>query len=54
MKIDNSIKITDGRKIVNLRNYIIHAYDNVADEILWGIIAGNLPLLEEDVKSLLD
>jgi len=26
MKIDNSIKITDGRKIVNLRNYIIHVF----------------------------
>lgn len=53
LKIDNAIAITDSRKIVNLRNYIIHAYDNVVDEILWGIVVRHLPKLEEEVKTLL-
>jgi len=53
LKIDDTISITDARKIVNLRNYIIHAYDNVVAEILWGIIVKHLPTLEEEIKSLL-
>jgi len=54
LKIDNAIPITNPRKIVNLRNHIIHAYDNVVDEILWGIIINHLPVLEEEVKKLID
>jgi uncharacterized protein with HEPN domain len=53
LKIDSDIPITDSRKIVNLRNYIIHAYGNVVDEILWGIIIKNLPILEKEIKELL-
>ena len=53
LKIDNTIAITSSRKIVDLRNYIIHAYDNVADEILWGIIINHLPKLEKEVKEFL-
>ena len=53
LKVDSAIVITDSRKIVNLRNYIIHAYDNVVNEILWGIIIKHLPKLEEEVKVLL-
>lgn len=53
LKIDNRTSITDARKIVNLRNYIIHAYDNVVAEILWGIIVRHLPTLEMEIKFLL-
>ena len=53
LKIDTTIPITNPLKIVNLRNYIIHAYDNVVDEILWGIIINHLPVLEEEVKKLI-
>jgi uncharacterized protein with HEPN domain len=53
LKADEAIAITDSRKIVNLRNYIIHAYDNVVDEILWGIIIKHLPKLEKEVIGLL-
>lgn len=54
LKLDESIKISNSRKIVNLRNYIIHAYDNVVDEILWGIVVKHLPVLEKEVKALID
>lgn len=45
--------ITDGRKIVNLRNHIIHKYDNVSDEIIWGIIHNNLPQLKVEIQRRL-
>jgi len=54
LKIDETIAISNSRKIVNLRNYIIHAYDNVVDEILWSVVVKNLPVLEKEVNSLID
>jgi uncharacterized protein with HEPN domain len=38
MKIDEAPAIQNARRIVDLRNFIIHAYDQVDPEILWSII----------------
>lgn len=35
---DPEFPISDARKIVNLRNYIIHQYDGVSNEIIWGMV----------------
>ena len=53
LKHNSEIQITDSRKIVAVRNRIIHGYDSVSDEIIWGILTQHLPLLETEVKSLL-
>ncbi|MEQ8686994.1 MAG: DUF86 domain-containing protein [Imperialibacter sp.] len=53
LKVDPYIDISDTRKIVDTRNRIIHGYDSVSEDILWGIIIRNLPVLEIDVKKLL-
>ena len=45
LKNDPSIKITYARKIVDTRNYVIHGYDSVTNEIMWGIVVRHLPLL---------
>jgi uncharacterized protein with HEPN domain len=47
------IAITSARKIVDTRNYIIHGYDSVSDEILWAIIIKDIPLLNKEVGALL-
>ncbi len=54
LKLDDSIKIENTRRIVDLRNFIIHAYDEVDEEILWGIISNNLPELKLEVKDILE
>ncbi len=54
LKIDPNIDISDARRIVNLRNWVIHAYDNVDNVIIWGIIHKDLPLLQIQVSKLLD
>jgi uncharacterized protein with HEPN domain len=54
LKIDPNIDISDARRIVNLRNWVIHAYDNVDNVIIWGIINKDLPLLEKQVRKLLE
>lgn len=48
------IKITSARQIVNTRNYIIHGYDSLDNEILWGIVVKHLPQLKIEVEELLD
>jgi uncharacterized protein with HEPN domain len=51
---DPEIKITDARKIVNLRNLIIHSYDSISDENIWAVIINNLPELKKEIDKLLD
>jgi uncharacterized protein with HEPN domain len=47
------IAISDSRKIVDLRNRIIHGYDSVSDEIIWGIVVKQIPILKIEVEKLL-
>ena len=44
LKIDNEISITDARKIVGTRNYVIHAYDSLRPEMLWKIVINDIPV----------
>ena len=53
LKLDPEIDISDSRRIVNLRNLVIHAYDSVDNVIIWGIIDKDLPLLRNQVSELL-
>ncbi len=48
------IKISNARKIVDTRNYIIHAYDSLSSDILWSIIINHLPLLKKEVEELIN
>ena len=54
LRLDPQIQIADARRIVNLRNWVIHAYDNVDDVIIWGVINKNLPALKSQVTGLLE
>ena len=45
--------IANARKIIGLRNQIIHAYDNVSDENIWAIIQKHIPLLKQEVEKLI-
>jgi uncharacterized protein with HEPN domain len=47
------IQINNARKIVNLRNYVIHSYDSLSDENIWAIIINNLPELKKDINKLI-
>ena len=47
------VEITNARKIVNLRNFIIHSYDSVSDENIWAIVINNLPELKKEIDILI-
>lgn len=53
LKINSGIAITNSRKIIDTRNRIIHGYDSVSDEVIWGILVRHLPLLKDEVEALL-
>ncbi|MCL4550029.1 MAG: DUF86 domain-containing protein [Bacteroidetes bacterium] len=53
LKIDDNFPIENARKIVDLRNWVIHGYDKVDDVIIWGIISTQLPKLQSQVEKLL-
>ncbi len=38
LQMDKSIKLSNSRQIVDTRNRIIHGYDSVSDEVIWGIL----------------
>ncbi len=52
LKADPEFKLTNARRIVDLRNRIIHAYDSVNNTIIWGIVTKQLPLLKAEVEKL--
>lgn len=54
LKFDENIDISNSRRIVDLRNWVIHGYDKVDDVIIWGIISRDLPQLREQVDKLID
>lgn len=46
-------QIPDGPAIIAFRNRLIHGYDTVDSEIVWDVIRGKLPRLEEVAGRLL-
>ncbi len=53
VKRDETIVITNSRKIVDTRNRIIHGYDSVSDDVIWGIVIRHLPILQTEIQKLL-
>ena len=53
LKFDTNISITDARKIVGTRNYVIHAYDTLRPDMIWDIVINDIPILKEEVNTLL-
>lgn len=54
MKLDATLVIGDARRIIGLRNRIIHSYDALDEAIFWGVIQKYVPVLDHDVQALLN
>lgn len=54
LKLNPDIPISEARRIVNLRNWVIHSYDAVDYIIIWGIVNKDIPLLKSQVDRLLE
>lgn len=53
-KLDSSIEISSKRQIINMRNRVIHGYDKIDNEIVWGTIVRHLPALKNEIENLLE
>ncbi|HOS73369.1 MAG TPA: DUF86 domain-containing protein [Bacteroidales bacterium] len=52
-KIDSTLEISSKKQIINMRNRVIHGYDKVDNEIVWGTIIRHLPKLKQEIDNLL-
>src|SRR5436190_11183754 len=53
LAIEPALPITQGRRIVNFRNLLVHQYSLVDDEYVWGLLQRDLPRLLAEVRALL-
>jgi uncharacterized protein with HEPN domain len=52
-KIDSSLEISGKGQIIGMRNRVIHGYDKIDDEIVWGTIVRHLPILKAEISKLI-
>ena len=53
LQMDEHVEIEHARRIVDVRNRIIHGYDKVDDAVIWGILVRHLPKLKIEIDTLL-
>ncbi len=53
LAIDANFPIENARRIVAIRNQIIHGYDSVSDENIWSILINYLPKLKKEINDLI-
>jgi uncharacterized protein with HEPN domain len=53
-KLDSTIEISSKRHIISIRNRVIHGYDKIDNEIIWGTIVRHLPTLKLEIDRLLN
>jgi uncharacterized protein with HEPN domain len=53
-KLDSSLEISSKRQIISMRNRVIHGYDKIDNEIVWGTIVRHLPVLKNEIENLLE
>lgn len=51
---DVADQIPEYRRIIGLRNRVVHEYDEIDNDILWDIVVTRAPLLSHAVSTLLD
>lgn len=54
LKLNKEIAITNGKKIIDVRNRLSHGYDEIENLQIWNIIINHLPTLEKEIKELLN
>lgn len=53
LKIKPDFPLPNARAIVDTRNRIIHGYDSVKPEFLWGLVIRHIPNLKKDIERII-
>ena len=51
LKIKPEFSLLNAKRIIGLRNQIIHAYDTISDENIWSIVINHIPDLKNEIES---
>ena len=51
LKLESNFEIENSKRIIGLRNQIIHAYDNISDENIWSIVINHIPKLKIEIEN---
>ena len=51
LKENQHFEISNSKRIIGLRNQIVHSYDNVSDENIWSIIINHIPKLKIEIEN---
>lgn len=54
LKVNPDIEITSARRIVNTRNYLIHGYNSLREDLIWSIVINHIPLLKTEINHLIE
>ncbi|KIH77724.1 Uncharacterized conserved protein, contains HEPN domain [Geoalkalibacter ferrihydriticus] len=46
--------ISNSGRIIAFRNRLIHGYASISDEVVWGLLESQLPILTQEVSQLLE
>jgi uncharacterized protein with HEPN domain len=55
LRVDTAFanRISDSRNIIGFRNILTHAYAQIDDRIVWGVVQSKLPILIREVTELM-
>ena len=54
LKEHPDFSLENAKNVIRTRNRVIHGYDCVDVEFLWGLVIKHIPLLKKDVENLLN
>lgn len=52
LKIQPDFPLPNARAVIDTRNRIIHGYDSVKPEFLWGLVMRHIPALKNDLENV--
>lgn len=53
LKLQPEIGIPEAKRVIALRNRVIHGYDSVDNVLVWAVVVNHLPALKVKVEKLL-
>lgn len=53
LKNDPNFMLPNAKDVINTRNRVIHVYDSVTPEFLWGLVIKHIPQLKVEIEKIL-
>jgi len=54
IKLNSTINVSHDKKIIALRQIIVHNYDLIDDNTIWAIVKVYLPILKIEIEELIE